>query len=385
MLCVPKRVANREAMNAESSSTPSEAPGIEPMPSRPRWRRYAAAGVAILLIGGAVGWAASEVLVPPRDILDSDQTSYVEVVAGEVGSSISLNTAAQWAPVPAGSNQSPGVVTAVSVSPGQEVGPGAVLYTVNLRPTVIAQGEVPAFRSMSNGTAGTDVAQLQSLLTTVGVFSGQTDGRFGPATARAVRHWQRSLGMTPDGVVQVGDIVFVPTLPTRVSLDTEILRRGSSVTGGEEVISVLPAAPTFTIPVTDTQAALMPLGTRVEIDAPGGGLWEAFVAGEIPASEETSRAIVLEGHGGEIICGSDCAAIPAGDRSLLRSRIVTEESVSGLVVPAAALRTSPDGSASVIDDAGEEHDVTIIAMADGMVVVTGIDLGARVRIPGEVR
>jgi len=101
----------------------------------------------VLLVGAIAGWAGGTVLTPTQDVLDSTAFTFVEVVNGEVGSSINLNTVAEWTPVPVGANQASGTVTTVNVGPGDEVTQGTVLYTVNLRPVVIAQGPIPSFQS----------------------------------------------------------------------------------------------------------------------------------------------------------------------------------------------------------------------------------------------
>lgn len=112
----------------------------------------------------------------------------------------------------AGTNQAVGTVTSVTVAAGDEVTPpGQVLYAVNLRPVVVAAGATPSFRSMGRGVSGADVGQLQGLLTGIGVFDGDVDGVFGWATEQAVRDWQDALGIEDDGVVQAGDVVFVPS------------------------------------------------------------------------------------------------------------------------------------------------------------------------------
>lgn len=46
---------------------------------------------------------------------------------------------------------------------------------------------------------GDDVVELQQRLTQLGVFSGRPDGALGPATERALRELQRSMGLHPDG------------------------------------------------------------------------------------------------------------------------------------------------------------------------------------------
>ncbi|MFM9878210.1 MAG: peptidoglycan-binding protein [Rhodoglobus sp.] len=344
------------------------------------WLRWAGAGLAIFVVGGGVGWAASTVLTPAQDVLDSTAYSYVEVVNGEVGSSMNLNTAAGWTPVPVGSNLASGTVTTVNIEAGQEVGAGATLYTVNLRPVVIAQGSIPAFQSLSDGSKGTDVAQLQGMLASLGFYMGPVDGGFGGGTASAVKAWQRSLGIDGDGVVQAGDIVFVPSLPTRVALDTEKVKRGASLSGGEPVVRGLPSAPTFRIPVTETQASLMPTGTRVEITGPAGETWEAYVL-EQKTNEVSGIDVILEGKDGAPICGDACGSIPVTGEAFLRSQIVTVEMVSGLTVPSAALLSRADGSLSVIDDEGEEHPVTVVTSARGMSVINGVPEGTMVRVP----
>jgi hypothetical protein len=136
-------------------------------------------GLVVLLVGAGIGWAGETVLTPPKDVLDSSAFNTVEVVAGEVGSSINLNTVAQWTPIPVGSNQAAGTVTTVSVKPGDEVTQGSILYSVNLRPVVIAQGSIPSFRAKSVGTSGADVTQLQTLLAALGLYSGARAGGFG--------------------------------------------------------------------------------------------------------------------------------------------------------------------------------------------------------------
>jgi peptidoglycan hydrolase-like protein with peptidoglycan-binding domain len=335
-----------------------------------------------LLVGAAVGWAATTVLTPAKDVLDSTAFTFVEVVDGEVGSSINLNTVAEWSPVPVGSNQASGTVTTVNVAAGDQVMQGTVLYTVNLRPVVVAQGSIPSFQPLSRGSTGADVKQVQAMLAALGHLRGAPDGEFGWVTERAVKGWQKSLGIPQDGVVQPGDIVFVPELPTRLALDTEVIKRGASVSGGEAVVKGLPAAPTFVIPVTDSQTALMPNGTRVEIRN-GDAVWEAVVVDQV-TDEMTGTTVILAGPDGGTICGEECGTIPVTGQTLLQSRIVTVETVTGLVVPSAALLSGADGRTTVTDEEAVSHPVTVVTSARGMSVIEGVPAGTRVRVPASV-
>ncbi|NYJ19782.1 peptidoglycan-binding protein [Glaciibacter psychrotolerans] len=274
-------------------------------------------------------------------------------------------------------------MTTVNVGPGQEVTEGSVLYTVNLRPVVIAQGIVPAFQSLSRGSSGTDVTQLQTMLANLGFYRYDVDGKFDWVTQQAVEAWQESLGLKDDGNVRTADIIYVPSLPTRVSLDADKVKRGATLGGGEDVVRGLPSSPTFTVPVTATQAGLIPVGTRVEITGPDGQIWDGFVVEQVPSTKDDSVTLTLGGTDGKSICGEDCASIPVSDQALLRSRVVTVENVAGLTVPSAALLSKADGTLAVIDNENVEHPVTVITSARGISVIEGISQGMRVRVPAK--
>ncbi|HUG49501.1 MAG TPA: peptidoglycan-binding domain-containing protein [Terrimesophilobacter sp.] len=338
--------------------------------------------IMVLAAGAVIGWALTAVFTPPRDVLSETSFTSVELVDGEVGASIGLNAVAEWPQEPAGSNQAVGTVTSVAVAAGDEVKPGSVLYAVNLRPVVIGEGATPAFRTLSLGAKGADVAQLQQLLAALAHFTAKPDGTFGLKTEQAVRAWQRGLGLEGDGVVQAGDLVFVPTLPTRVALDTAVVHRGATLTGGESVVSALAAEPTFTLPVTTAQAAMMPVGTDVEIQL-DGLVWHAQVAGEKADPDKGADQVIVSLHGadGDSICGTDCARVPVTGKSLLTSKIITQQPVTGVVAPSSALLTSPGGTVSVVGEDGGSHPVTVVASARGMSVIKGVPAGLKVRVP----
>lgn len=327
-----------------------------------------------------MGWAGSTVLAPAESALEAEAFTYVTVVDTEVGSSINLNVVAQWTPTLIGANQAAGVVTSVDIVPGQEVTQGNALYTVNLRPVVIARGSVPAFHSMSLGASGADVAQLQTMLAELGFYPYAVDGQFDWVTQEAVTAWQASLGIEADGVVQQGDIVFVPTLPTRVSLG-EAISRGASLGGGEPLIEGLPPTPEFGIPVSDRQAAVIPTSTAVEITGPDGSVWTGSVTGQT-SSEEDGIVLTVQGEEGAAVCGSECGEVPLAGPVSYPARIVTVEPTRGPTVPTAALLSNSDGSIAVIDDDGVEVRVTVVASARGMSVVSGVPTGTLVRVPG---
>jgi peptidoglycan hydrolase-like protein with peptidoglycan-binding domain len=351
--------------------------------------RWVALGVAILLVGAVVGWATSTVFTPPKDVLDSTAFTYVELVEGEVGSSITLNTLAEWKAEPIGTNLASGTVTTVGVVAGATVDVGSTLYTVNLRPVVVAQGEIPAFRTLARGDTGADVTQLQNMLRALGFLRSTADGLFGSATENAVRAWQRDIGADRSGVVEAGDIVFVPHLPTRISLDTSVIKRGATLSGGEEVIAGLPLSPEFTVPVSESQAALMPAGTRVDISGPDNAQWVASVVGRETADDGTI-SMTLESLDDAPICAEECGSLSVAEPALLLSRVETVSVVRGLTVPSAALLSKADGTVVVIDAEGTEYSVTVVTSARGMSIIEGagsassiVESGLAVRVPAK--
>lgn len=346
-----------------------------------RWPWWALAGAVFAAASAGIGWAAATVMSPASAVLEQPAHTYVRVAEGEVGSSISLNTVASWTPTPVGANRAVGVVTSIGVATGDEVSDGSALYTVDLRPVVVAQGDVPAFRAIGPDVEGPDVAQVQAMLAARGLFSGSADGKAGVRTVASIKAWQRTVGVEATGVIEVGDVIFVPSLPMRVALDQDVLVRGATLSGGEAVLQGLPETPDFEVPVTDSQASMMPAGTRVEISSPTGGLWVGF-AGEQRSDAQSGTVVVeLAGEDGAVICGESCSEVAVVGQQLLASRIITAPTVTGLVVPSAALVTGADGRTAVIDDDGERISVSVIASARGMSVVEGVDEGTMVRVP----
>lgn len=285
--------------------------------------------VAGAALAGAAVWAVGAVMRPADDPLEATDYTLVEVVQGEVGSS------------------------------------------------------TPAFRDVGDGAKGTDVKQLQRLLSDLGSYHGPVGGEAGPVTAAAIRAWQKNLGVAQTGVVKAGDVVYVPRLPTRVTLDTKVVFRGATLSGGEQVVSGLPASPVFTVPVTDAQAAMIPAGTRVEISSPDGDTWEGYAGTQTRDETSGTVTIALEGADGAVICGKDCGQVPVTGQATLSSTIVTVETTSGTVVPSSALVSGADGQLALIGATGTRIPVSVLAAARGMSVVDGVDAGTKVRVPGE--
>ena len=68
-------------------------------------------------------------------------------------------------------------------------------------PTTGAPTTLPEGVKLRRGDESEDVRQVQAALVELGYSTGGVDGKFGPATEQAVRAFQKSAGLTEDGVV----------------------------------------------------------------------------------------------------------------------------------------------------------------------------------------
>jgi peptidoglycan hydrolase-like protein with peptidoglycan-binding domain len=297
------------------------------------------------------------------------------VVNGSVGRTITLNASARWESHAGQPNGASGVVTSVLVGPNSPIDVGDPLYTVNLRPVIAARGAVASFRDQSKGVRGADVEQLQALLKALG-FSVPQDGDFDARTTSAVKSWQRSNGVNPNGVVSTGDVLYFPVLPARVSV-TETLRVGARVSGGEDVLNILGAAPTFQIELGSDQLGLVPVEAAVTVHH-AGGTW----LGRAQPATETGETVVLPIRGvtDGPVCGSECEEVPIEGGTTLRAEVTVVPITRGPTVPASALRTQPDGVVIVILANGDAREVHVIQAAEGLAVLEGVQVGERIRL-----
>jgi HlyD family secretion protein/Putative peptidoglycan binding domain len=390
------------ASGAGSPHTNGEA-GEEDAPSRRRrpLRRQALAGVAVLagLVtavvvargdgggedgdGGAAG-ATTTVPIEVRDLVLRDDYE------GELGFG-------ETNPVTAGRS---GVVTGVT-SGGTTVGQGGVLFHLDLQPTMLLHGDIPAFRDLSvDADPGADITQLEQALVDLGFGDGVTvDNEFTDATADAVTAWEEALGRSdPDGVVSLGDVVFAPTDLRIAEVTAE---RGTQVQSGAEVVQVTATTKVATLQLTVDQVANVEAGTPVTIELPDGTEATGTIADVAtePTTDDGTGGGGGDGGGGggdddeetfAVTMALDDPAVADGfdsgtvDVSVERSR--TENATA---VPVTALLALSEGgyAVQVADDTQPEGyrlvPVEVGTIADEWVEVSGdgIEAGVDVVVP----
>jgi len=110
-------------------------------------------------------------------------------------------------------------ISRLRVAAGDTVRNGEQLAELDGQPLFALTGPVPAWRDLTPGESGPDVAELQNALASLGYYDGaDTPGYFGPATQDAVLLYYEHLGYTApsSGGVPTADVVFLPSLPASV-------------------------------------------------------------------------------------------------------------------------------------------------------------------------
>lgn len=336
--------------------------------------------VSVLVAAGAAWWGAEATFRPASPETSAAPIPTVEVAQLTVGSKAQLTATAVW-PVslhaPAGAS---GVVTSVDVAPGTVVDRGARLFSIDLRPVQVAVGAVPAFRDLATGATGADVAQLEQFLHDGGWLKAAPNTTFDAATAQAVRAWQATLGEEKTGIVGIGDLIYLPTLPARVGLE-DTVELGTRLTAGDPVLQVYADAPHLSVSIGTSIQATPATGQPVAVHAPSGDL-DAVIA-DSTVDEFGNTKVRLAGPAGGEACGAPCSAIPfAQGEQTFAATVVLAPETTGPGVPLAALWTDANGITHVTLKDGTPREVTVVAADRSRAVINGVDAGAVVQLFG---
>ena len=187
---------------AEAALSPPA--GSRPWRARRRWAAtgvvvvVVAAGVVAAVVTGGFGW-------PSHPSSGLSGNTHPAATATVTRRSLSSQTQVQATLGDAGSytvvNQAQGTITALP-SVGHVVRQGQVLYQVSGSPVVLLYGPVPAYRDLSEGLTGPDVAELNTDLVRARLCHRRRTQRhsdyFSAETAYALEKLQARLGGDPD-------------------------------------------------------------------------------------------------------------------------------------------------------------------------------------------
>jgi hypothetical protein len=178
-----------------------------------------------------------------------------------------------------GSGGAQPIVTRIFLGPGSEVRPGQPILEVAGRPVFVFQGSYPAYRDLTPGESGPDVAQLQVGLESLGYSVGSdASGVFGAGTSAAVAAFYKGIGYSapkaaggPKGsqgaMMPLSEFFFVPKFPARVvSLGANI---GQTASGSLVTLSL--GRPGIKGQLNPADSALVRPGMKVTITDPVTG------------------------------------------------------------------------------------------------------------------
>ncbi|MEV0639144.1 peptidoglycan-binding domain-containing protein [Streptomyces sp. NPDC050619] len=230
---------------------------------------------------------------------------------------------------------------------------------------------------------GMDVMQFETNLAALGYTGFTVDERFTIATARAVKRWQKSLGLPRTGAVGVGDVIYSAG---KVRIGHAEVRLGSAA--GENTLGYTGTSRKVVVGASAADATWAVRGTNVQVKLPSG----KSVRGKVASVGK--EASVPEGGGGEGGSGAADATIPVtitikDQKALgrLESGPVTVEYVGReakdvLSVPVSALVALAEGGNGLETEDGRFLAVKTGLFADGNVEVSGAAIreGMKVRI-----
>jgi hypothetical protein len=301
-------------------------------------------------------------------------------------------------------NQARGTYTKLPAL-GQVISQGQVLYGVNDSPVTLLYGSTPAYRTLSAGATGADVAELNADLVALGYAASAqlspTSASFGSATTTAVEKLQAALGVTQTGALTLGDAVFEPTA-VRVTIMSAQLGGGAQT--GQTVMQATSTTRIVQVALGASQQTEVAVGDTVTITLPNNKTTPGVVSSvgavaTCPSSSGSGGSSSSSAAPGTDTCSSDNsgsttptitvdvtpsdpAVTGTWDQAPVQVGITTASVPSALAVPVTALLAQPGGgyAVEVVGAGGTSHLVPVslglFDDADGLVQVTGSELAA---------
>lgn len=150
---------------------------------------------------------------------------------------------------------------------GSVVQRGQTLCQVDNTPVVLLYGSLPAYRTLGVDMEGADVKQFEENLAALGYKGFTVDNKFSSATTTAVKKWQKALGLTETGVVDLGRVHYAPGA---VRVDKAKANVGDEVRPGGELLEYTGSARVVTVDLDLADQTIAAKGAAVAVGLPGG-------------------------------------------------------------------------------------------------------------------
>jgi hypothetical protein len=368
------------------------------------WRRRVVVVTALVAVAVTTGLVAAGMagafggVSPPGGARSAYGTSTAMVTRQTLVSQTQVNATLGDAGSYTVVNQASGTIT-VLPAVGEVVRQGKVLYQVSGAPVVLLYGQVPAYRSLSEGMTGPDVTEVNADLVKLGYATRAALGPrsgwdyFSSETAYALELLQSHLGVTtPDGSLALGQAVFLPGAVRITALGTGVVL-GGAATPGTALLTASSTTPVVTISLDVGQQSEVKAGDKVAVGLPDGASTPGVVSsvGTVATTDSTSGTTTIPV---EVALTHPAAAGHLSQAPVTVS--ITTGSVSNvLVVPVNALLARPgkgDGEAGggyAVEETGPRgHHLVAVSVgmfddAAGLVQVSGPGLspGQHVVVP----
>ena len=165
-------------------------------------------------------------------------------------------------------NQASGTYTELPAA-GQVISQGQALYRVNDSPVVLLYGSTPAYRTLSAGATGADVAELNADLVALGYATSAqlspTSAAFGSATTTALEKLQAALGEAQNGTLTLGQAVFEPTAMRVTTVSAQL---GGGAQTGQTVTQATSTTRQVQVALDASQQTDVAVGDKVTITLP---------------------------------------------------------------------------------------------------------------------
>ncbi|HLJ67260.1 MAG TPA: hypothetical protein VKX16_07850 [Chloroflexota bacterium] len=233
---------------------------------------------------------------------------------------------------------------------GDRIACGDVLYRVDDHPVLLLCGSTPAYRSLSQGDSGPDVAELNANLVHLGYARrarlDASSDRFSAATASALEKLQFRRGEHQTGSLALGQAVF---LPQSVRIATVTGALGGSAQPDSKVLSATSDTLEVQVALDPSQQGEVKKGESVQITLPGnrsamGRVDRLGRVAQLPAGPNSNAWVATIPA---YITLDDPEQARGLDRSPVQVQITTAGVKNALIVPVTALVGKSGGGLAV--------------------------------------
>lgn len=383
----------------ETETRAESEPGIEipfPVPHRRRAGRKSVATVTVLALVAAAGGAVAAErgrIWPSRPAANnsgvqdnSSAASTATVTRQNLTAQAQIDGALGYTGTYSVVGGAHGTVTGLPAV-GQVISQGQTVYQVDGAPVVLLYGSVPAYRDLSENATGADVKQLNADLVALGyATSSQIDpasDTFDWETKAAVEKLQAAMGVTEDGTLRLGQVVF---LPGAIRITTVSATLGAQA--GGPIAQATSTTRQITVQLPATEQSQIKVGDQVVITLPDNSTTPGKVAsiGTVATAQTNASGGSSTPTVEVYITPTDPAATGTLDQAPVQVSIITASAQNALVVPVTALLSLVGGGYAVeVIGADGVHRLVAVTVglfddSAGLVQVTGSGLGEGDRV-----